>query len=249
MVDLTYQDSVAILKLNRSVTNALNLECVKEMSKALHEIKSNPQIHGVVVGSSNEKFFSIGFDIPELFGASEENVRRFYTTFNRTCLDLYTLPKPTVVAITGHAVAGGCIVALCCDYRLISEGRKFMGLNEIKLGVPVPYLGHCVLQSLVGTRQARDLTETGKFYEPERLLEMGVVDEILPLNQVLTKAIEKARGLGSMPADAYGLIKRNRVETVQAQVLLHWEEKEALFIKCWHSDQARKQLREAMAKF
>lgn len=77
-------------------------------------------------------------------------------------LALYTLPKPVVAAITGHAIAGGCILALCCDYRFISEGRKLMGLNEVKLGVPVPYLADRVLHALVGTRYAREIIESGE---------------------------------------------------------------------------------------
>ena len=74
-------------------------------------------------------------------------------------------------------------MALCCDYRFIAEGRKLMGLNEVKLGVPVPYLGDCILRHLVGARHARDIMDTGDFYHPEVLLQMGMVDQALPLEK------------------------------------------------------------------
>jgi enoyl-CoA hydratase/carnithine racemase len=165
------------------------------------------------------------------------------------CLRLYTFPKPTVAAITGHAVAGGCILALCCDYRLIAEGKKLMGLNEIKLGVPVPYLADCVLQGIVGTRCARDMMDTGEFYVPADALRMGLVDAVFPVGDVLPKAVEKARLLGAWPPPAFALIKRNRVEQIEQRVMARREEKERLFVDCWYSEEARQRLKEAIEKF
>lgn len=140
-------------------------------------------------------------------------------------------------------------MALCCDYRFISEGRKKMGLNEIKLGVPIPYLTDCVLRQVVGFRNAREIMDTGEFYEPEKLFQMGMVDQILPLDQLLVKSIEKAKLLGALSQDAFAMIKRNRVEMVEAQVLTKLKEKEKFFLKCWYSDETRKRLKAAIAKF
>jgi len=249
LIQIESHDQVALVKLNRPVTNALNLQLVNELAEMLQGIRHDSNVHSLVLSSSNDKFFCIGFDIPHLFGFTREDFAFFFHTFNRMCLDLYTLPKPTVAAITGHATAGGCILALCCDYRFIAEGHKLMGLNEIKLGVPVPYLTDCILRHLVGIRHARDVMDTGEFYRPEQLLQMGVVDQVLPLEQVLPQSIEKASALGASPQAAYALIKRNRVETVEAQVLARLEEKEQSFVERWYSDEARERLREAMQKF
>jgi len=249
MIHVEYQDQVAVAKFNRPVTNALNLQLVNELAEMLQGIKHDPNVHSLVLGSTNDKFFCIGFDIPHLFGFTREDFAFFFHTFNRMCLDLYTLPKPTVAAITGHATAGGCILALCCDYRFMAEGHKLMGLNEIKLGVPVPYLADCILRHLVGIRHARDVMEAGEFYLPERLLHKGMVDQVLPLEQVLPQSIEQASALGALPQAAFALIKRNRIETVEAQVLARLEERERSFIERWYSDEARERLKEAMRKF
>lgn len=246
---LEQRDGVTIAKLRRGVTNALDLQCVNELAEVVGETRRNPDVHSLVLTSANDKFFSIGFDIPQLFALGRDEFGHFYHAFNRVCLDLYTLPKPTVAAITGHAIAGGCILALCCDYRLIAEGRKLMGLNEVKLALPVPYPADCMLRSLVGARHAREVMESGEFYPPEASLGMGMVDQLLALEQVVESAVEKAAGLGSLPAVAYGLIKRNRVEVVEAEILAQREEKERLFLDCWTSEEARGRLREAIEKF
>ena len=249
MISYEKRDSVALIRLNRGVTNAIDLESVEELSGILQRVKDDPEVHAVVLGSAIDKFFSIGFDIPQLFNLSRESFGEFYRAFNWMSMDLFVMPKPTVAAITGHAVAGGCILALCCDYRFIAEGRKWMGLNEIKLGVPVPYLADRVLTALVGNRIARDIMEGGEFYSPERALELGLVDQVLPLEQVADKAIEKAEVLGSAPGWAYQMIKRSRVEGVAAEVDLRGEAKEQYFIDNWYSDETRERLRQAMEKF
>ena len=233
------QDTIVVVRLNRGVTNALNLDLLHALDEALDQARKDPNVRGLVLASTSEKFFSIGFDIPQLYDLTKSGFEEFYKTFNRVCLDLFTLPKPTVAAITGHAVAGGCILTLCCDYRFIAEGKKLMGLNEIKLGVPVPYLADSILRSIVGVPHAREIMESGDFYRPEHSLQMGMVDQVMPLQQVLSKAVEKAQLLGSLPQEAFALIKRNRVETIETNYQAHQEEKEKSFIRCWYSDQAR----------
>ena len=124
-----------------------------------------------------------------------------------------------------------------------------MGLNEVRLGVPVPYLADRVLHGLAGGRHARKVLEGGDFHAPSELLEMGMVDEVLPVEAVVDKAIEHAEKLGSLPEGAYGMIKQNRVEKTAAEVLAGEMEKERYFIESWYSEPVRERLREAMEKF
>lgn len=242
-------DTVGVLKLNREVTNAINHEMVIRISENLQEMKYESNIRSVVFSSENEKFFAIGFDIPELFELEREDFEEFYHSFNQLCLDLYSFPKPTIAALKGHAIAGGCIIALCCDYRYIAEGRKLMGLNEIKLGVPIPYPGDCILRQLIGSQNAMEMTYTGEFYSSKKLLEKGVVNKVLPLEQVLTESIKKATSLGALPQKAFKRIKHNRIEMVETQIRRNLTEKENIFIERWFSDKTRELLTEAMKKF
>lgn len=249
MIDVTYRESVALVELNRDTTNALSPELVGELAETIEKAESEPGVRALVLSSANDKFFSIGWDLPRLYDLPEESFRRFYELFNRTCMALYTLPKPTVAGLRGHAVAGGCILALCCDYRIMAPGHKLMGLNEIKLGVPVPYAADCILQSIVGPRTARDVVESGDFYEAEASLAKGLLDEVVPQDEVTARAVERARVLGAMPPEAYAGIKANRVEAVEARVAAALEKKQREFIAMWYTEEPRKRLREAMKKF
>jgi enoyl-CoA hydratase/carnithine racemase len=249
MVSVEHHGRVALVKLNHGVTNALSPKFVYELDAILRCVREDDAVNGLVLASSNEKFFSIGFDIPALFEMNKDDFRKFYRLFNQMCMDLFTLPKPTVAAITGHAIAGGCILALCCDYRFIAKGHKLMGLNEVKLGLPIPYLPDRLLHALAGVRRAQEIMESGEFYPAEKALEMGIVNKILPIEDVVKAAVEHADILGSLPRVGHGMIKQNRVEVIEEQVMARQDVKEAYFIESWYSDEARRCLKEAMKKF
>jgi enoyl-CoA hydratase/carnithine racemase len=174
---------------------------------------------------------------------------QFYQAFNHLSIELFALPIPTVAAITGHAVAGGCILAICCDHRFIAEGHKLMGLNEIKLGVPVPYPAHCILHQLVGDTDARDLMYLGEFLEPESALKASLVDRVLPIDEVRTQAIEFAATLGGLSHSAFRVIKQNRTQPVVTRIHEQLAEKESIFVEHWYSDDTRRNLRAAIKKY
>ncbi|TET97468.1 MAG: enoyl-CoA hydratase/isomerase family protein [Anaerolineales bacterium] len=248
-VTIEHQNQVAILKLNRGITNAINGDLVLALDSALKSQAADPDVLGMVLTSSNNKFFSIGLDIPNLFALGEKDFRSFYQSFNQMCLGMLTTSKPLVAGITGHAIAGGCILSLCCDYRFISEGRKLIGLNEIKLGVPVPYVADCILRKLIGYRNARDVMDSGGFLEPEEAQRLGVIDRILPIEEVVSQSIEKARELSSDSLEAFSLIKSSRVHAVEREIAAQLSEREDAFIKCWFSDDARVCLKDAISKY
>lgn len=248
-IGMEVRNGVALVRLCHGATNALGPELVSALTAKLRAVKEDPAVRAVVLASASDRFFSIGLDLPSLLDLPPEAFAAFYQDFGRLCLELYTIPRPTVAAISGHAIAGGCILALCCDHRIIAEGRRLMGLNEVKLGVPVPYLADCILRQHAGVRSAWEMVSTGEFYPPEVLFQMGLVDQVLPLEQVLPKAVEKAQALGALPAEAFGAIKQARVQAVLDQVLPRQEEKDRLFVTLWYSDTARERLREALKKF
>lgn len=248
-VRIEEQDGIASLILDRDIINALDPELVGELTSAIGDVARDRSVHGLVLTSANEKFFCIGFDLPSLLPLAPEEFRAFYRSFNQLCLMLYTLPKPTAVALTGHATGGGCIVALCCDYRFIAKGRCLMGLPEIKLGVPVPYVGDCMLRDLVGSRIAREMMDDGGFYEPDRLLAWGVVDRVLPPDRVREEAAARVTELGRAPAVCFARIKRNRTERVAAEIAARLAEREQWFLDCWFSPEARPKLAEARQRF
>ncbi len=248
-IDIARDENIAILMLSKGLPNAIDLALIEQLSQEINTIRTDPEIRGLVLASSNDKFFSIGFDIPHLFDLPRSQFEDFYHAFNLLCIDLYRLPKPTVAALSGHAIAGGCILALCCDVRFIATGHKLMGLNEVKLGVPVPFVAECILRQLIRGREAREVLESGEFYAPDELLRIGMVDEIKPLPYVLPGAIEKARLMASPPPGAYAAVKSSRVTRVEMQISAGLAQSEQRFIDHWYSPEARPLLEQAMAKF
>jgi len=240
---------IEVIKLARGVTNAIDMNMVLQLTEAIEIAKSDPKIRGLILSSANDKFFSIGFDIPNLYDLDEAAFATFYHSFNLLCLSLYKLPKPTIAALTGHATAGGCILALCCDQRLIAEGRRLIGLNEIKLGVPVPFIAECILRQIMDGRTVRQIVEGGGFYSPFEALRIGFVDESRPSDHLLSTAIEKISQLTSNSPNALAAIKENRTMGVEKLIETYLKEREKVFIQNWFSKEARKLLKDTFSKF
>jgi len=249
MIDITREDGVALLRIVKSVTNPIDLDLTGALHDAVREVREDPDVTGVVLGSGNDKFLSIGFDIPNLFPLDRDGFGEFYRAFNRMFLDLVALPKPVVAALTGHAIAGGCVLALGADYRIVSEGRKLIGLNEVKLGVPVPYAADCAVRALVSTGHAKAILEDGEFHDPPAALDMGLVDEIRPAGEVRAAAIERAARLGAFPGGAYRIIKANRVDPVLAEIRARLAEREEAFLDCWFAPDTRERIEAAIENF
>jgi enoyl-CoA hydratase/carnithine racemase len=240
---------VAVVSLAKSVTNPLGDLLVGQLLGIVQNVRDDPEAKAMVLTSASDRFFSIGLDIPELIEFDKDRFADFAEMFDRLCLELYALPKPTVAAITGHATAGGAILALCADHRVMTSGRAVMGLNEVKLGVTVPWTTVRMLRDLVGGRSAARIMEMGDFYNPEESLAMGMVDEVVPPDEVGRLAIELATSLAASPTEAYAAIKGSRTAPVVAEIEAELEERRVEFVDLWYSPHAQEQLETAMLKF
>jgi enoyl-CoA hydratase/carnithine racemase len=243
------EGAIAIARLAKSITNAIGWQLINDLRATIREVAEDPEARAMVLTSEGDKFFSIGLDIPELIDMDQEEFARFLEAFEGLCIDLYTLPKPTVCAITGHATAGGAIIALCADHRIVSAGRMVMGLNEVKLGVAVPWTADRILRDMVGGKTASRIMEGGDFYSPEELLGLGLVDEVVPPDQLMPVSIQLANSLASASLDAFAVIKRNRTQPVMDAIEACLPEKQREFVSMWYSEEAQKNLAEAMLKF
>ena len=245
-VKIEAHDDVAILRLNNGVTNAINPELVDDLAETLHQAKK--EFKGLILAGGT-KFLSIGFDLPALLQLDRPAMADFYFKFNQTVLDLYTLPLPTACAIAGHAIAGGTILALAADFRFASSGRKLMGLNEVKIGVPVPFLADLMLRQIVGDRQATELNYRGEFLEAEQAHKIGLLDGVCFAQELDQKAIEKIADLTALPRYGFPLIKANRVEEIQSRFKEKGSVKIGLFIDCWFNPAVQELLKEAAKRF
>jgi enoyl-CoA hydratase/carnithine racemase len=237
---------IALVRLNNSATNSLSADLVAEMAQALEFVKD--RFKGMVL-AGGDKFFSMGFDIPSLLKCSQEEMTGYFNHINQVWLDLYTLPVPTVAAVKAHAIAGGTIFAMMCDWRVAASGRTLFGLNEIKLGVPVPYLSDLVLRQLAGERAADEMVFTGEFLDSAKALEVGLVDQVVEKDEVEESALQRVLQLATMPRAAFQEIKSMRVERIAALYKENHEKRNANFLEMWLDEKTRPILEEAAKKF
>ncbi len=236
----------AILRLNNGVTNAISPDLIDDLSEKLITVEKDFQ--GVIL-AGGEKFFCIGFDLPELLILDRIEMTDFFKKFNHLLLHLFTLPLPTCCSISGHAIAGGNILALTCDYRYAASGENLIGLNEIKLGVPVPYLADLILRQIVGDRTATEILYGGEFMTTTDAKQLGLIDEIFPQTDVEGQALETVTELAARPQAAFSEIKANRVEKIRQKYGENCMQKNEKFLDCWFSEPVQGLLKEASQKF
>src|SRR5690606_19488980 len=115
----------------------MDIMLVDELIQVLEEAEADPAVEGLIL-SGKQGFFSSGLDLISLFEYNEEQMQVFWDRFMILIAKFVAFPKPSVAAITGHSPAGGCVLALCCDYRVMAEGEYIIGLNEVPVGIIVP---------------------------------------------------------------------------------------------------------------
>ena len=245
-VTIETHDRVALVRLKNGVTNALGPTLVADMLTALEQVKRD---FGGMVLAGGEKFFSMGLDLPNLLKLDRSAMNDFWHDFSRSILMLYCLPVPTACAMRGHTIAGGTIYALTADFRWAAEGKAIMGLNEVKLGVPAPYLADLMLRQIVGDRQATAMIYSGDFVGMPKAAEIGLVDGIFAAQELETKAIEVITGYATLPAKPIAVAKATRVEEIVRRYEQNRQSAHDDFIDCWFEPQTQDLLTEAAAKF
>lgn len=245
-VTIESRGQVAIVRLSNGVINAINQNLVEDLSRAVHQVKN--EFRGMVLAGGT-KFFCIGFDLPALLKLDQNNMSEFLDKFDQVVLELYTLPIPTACAIGGHAVAGGTILALACDYRFVASGRKFVGLNEINIGLPVPCLPDLMLRQITGDRAATEIVYRGQLIAPEASLDLGLIDEIFTEDELEERALGKIAELAALSQPAFSLIKGNRVRETALRFEKERESSKQQFLDCWFREPVRELLLEAAEKF
>jgi len=242
----TFQDHIAILRLDNGPLNSISSEMVDDVSRALVEIKGNAR--GMVL-CGGDKFFSAGFHLPQLLQFDRSAMADFLERFNRLCADLFTAPYPTICALAGHAVAGGNIFALTCDYRYAASPEKKIGLNELKLGLPLPYLSDMLLRHTIGDRYATQMIYSGEFMSFADAKIIGMIDVIGSPDELEDFTLERLSQIAGHPPRAFAAAKANKVEPIMRRYRKYSKLKNDEFLDCWFSDDAQMHLLEASRKF
>lgn len=215
-VHVDHDGPVAVLRLDRPPVNALEIEIVMQAYEALDDLIASDARAVVVTGAG--KAFSAGLDLKLIPAYSPEDQRAMITGANRFLARLYSFPRPTVAAVGGHAIAGGFIAMIACDYRVGTTAPCQIGLTEARAGIPFPAAAMAILRAELSPAVARVLTLMARNVGPETAHAQGVLDEIVPAARVLPRALEVARDMATIPADAYARIKQQLRGEVTARL-------------------------------
>lgn len=189
-INVKIKDKIAVLSLDRGRSNAINSEMVLELHQMIRNIENDDSIAGLIL-TGKDGFFSAGLDLIELYDYDEVQIKEFWIEFLSLVSSMVSFKKPMIAAISGHSPAGGCVLAICCDYRVMAEGKFIIGLNEVPVGIIVPESIFHLYSFWIGNATAyRSLLE-GKLMPPEEALKIGLIDEIVKPESILYAAERK----------------------------------------------------------
>ena len=212
-VSVTREDAVAVLTLDRPPANAMDVGLLQEVVAAVDELAAAPPPALVLTGSAG--CFSAGADLKAVPNYGPEDQRAAVQGIIDMALGVYALPCPVVGAISGHAIAGGMVLALCTDVRVASSAGRY-GLTEVKVGVPYPRAAIGIVQAELGPSAARLLALGNQLVDAQTCRELGAFDEVCEPGDVLPRALEIAAELAAMPASVYARTKEAlRGETIE----------------------------------
>jgi len=232
-IKVTIKDRVALITLNRGRSNALNREMITELNDMFRNIASDNNISGVIV-TGQEQFFSAGLDLIELYNYAEEEAASFWHLFLEFVATITAFKKPFVAAINGHSPAGGCVIALAADYRIMAEGKSIIGLNEVPVGIIVPNSIFQLYAFWLGQAKASRSLLEGRLYSPEEALADGLVDEVVNPAGILTAAERRIRKYMAMERNTWEQSKLNiRRGLIAAANADHSAELELMLQQWW----------------
>jgi enoyl-CoA hydratase/carnithine racemase len=194
------------LRLNRPPVNALTGELLSGLRQAIEQAPRDGVRALILSGLPGR--FSAGLDVPFLLTLDAPAVAQLWRELYAVLEALASSPIPLVAAITGHAPAGGTVLALFCDWRVMADGDYRLGLNEVQVGIPLPPVIMGGLRRLVGPRRAEHLGVSGALISPQEGLAVGLVDELTPLEEVVPHAQDWCRRMLALPPEAMALTRR-----------------------------------------
>jgi len=247
MLDILPHDGrITEIRLARPPVNAFSFELLTGLREAIEQAPRDGA-RGLVL-SGAQGMFSAGVDVPALLQRDRAGVRAYWREFFAVGSALATSPIPVVAAITGHSPAGGAVLSLFCDYRVMAQGPFRIGLNEVQVGLAVPDCIQLALRRVVGAYRAERLMVAGAMIDAEQALACGFVDELTGVEQVVTRAVHWLGELLALPSHA---MLRTR-EAARADLRAVWQDVDALplddFIDAYFHPETQATLQQLVAR-
>lgn len=246
MLDIQSRDGITEIQLARPPANALDPALVAALRAAVQGAPADGARGLILAG--REGMFCAGLDVPALLQLDRDAMRAFWREFFALCAALARAPIPVVAAVTGHSPAGGAVLALMCDYRIMAHGPFRIGLNEVEVGLSVPDCLQLAMRRIVGPYRAERLLVAGAMIEAEQARAIGLVDELAPMEQVGQRARHWLEQLLALPEAA---MRRTRA-LARADLAAAFADLDALpvddFLDAWFAEDTQSVLHALAAR-
>jgi enoyl-CoA hydratase len=231
------EGGVYLLRLDRPPANALDETLLEDLSAALDRVRQDPSVRAVVLTGAGQ-FFSGGFDLnaPRRDDAATARMVELYRDSH---LNLLTLPKPTIAMLNGHAIAGGLVLVLACDYRLGRDGDYRVGLNEVAIGSSFPRAALEIVKLRLAHARAAELLLGAALYPASQALRLGVVDELLAAESFEATCLRRAARMATFPREAYAHTKAGLIAETVARITAETREEALRGAAIWTTDESR----------
>ncbi|MCH2180742.1 MAG: enoyl-CoA hydratase/isomerase family protein [Mariniblastus sp.] len=236
MLRLENHDPVARLVMNHGKVNVMDIEFCRELIQHLEALESDSC--QALILSGNERVFSAGIDLKRWLAEDEDYIEPFLMELERVMERIFLFPKPVIAVIEGHAVAGGCMMAAACDFRLIAPQAR-IGIPELRVGVPLPMMAIEIMRFVANTKDFQDVVNAGRMFEGREAVAAGLANEVVSSENLFERAGQVARELSAIPAAAFRMTKQQSRAPVMRQVMQNREAFFAEFLDIWRSPVTR----------
>lgn len=246
MFEINHEDEITTISLSHGKVNAMDLELTLGIVEQLGIANENSECQAVVL-AGNGRIFSAGVDLKRLVSEPPSYLEEFLPSLINAFDAALGFPKPIVAAMNGHAVAGGCILACACDYRVANPKAK-IGIPELRVGVPLPTVAIEIMRLVAAPSHFRQLVNLGATYSGEAAVEVGLADRLESRDDLMSAAIAKAKELADIPPQVFEVTKQQ----IRSPAATNIERGEQLFrervFELWRSEEIREVIRAYVGK-
>jgi len=240
------RERFALLRLDKARGNAIDEAMAKDLARAAAELSADEGVRAVLLGSAHPKLFCPGLDLLSLIDYERPAMEAFMLSFARAVWSLYGLRKPVVAAVNGAAVAGGCILALTADHRVLRRGAP-IGLNEVKVGLPLPWSVTLLLKASVPAPALGRIALLGRNFSDEQAVAAGLADEVCETDGFEAACLERLAEFAEKDPLALGATKawlrEGVLREMQAQEAAHL----GVFLDGWFAPATQERIRATVA--
>jgi enoyl-CoA hydratase len=245
-VRIERQGRLAVVRIDKSRGNAIDEPLAEDLARAAAEVARDGDVRGVLLASGHPKLFCPGLDLVALAAYDRASMERFMMSFAVTVWALYGLPKPVVAAIGGAAVAGGCILALTADHRVLKRGAP-IGLNEVKVGVALPWSVIHLLRATVYPPALGRIALLGRNFTDTEAVDLGLAHEVAEAEGFEAACLARLEEFADKDPLALATTKAWLRESVLAEMMAHEGERVGAFLDGWFSEGTQERIRATVA--